>query len=133
MPNNPGYADVETFLAEWLKTTLTIKTWADPKLNEEWRYEAPLTHVQRAPGEGDNALTLDSALLDLDTYAARADHARMVAEQIRYAIRVVLPLHTAPSGLFIKATQTVMAPVWLPDPRVYRRSATYRLILHSPL
>lgn len=130
----PAYVDAELFLAGWLKDTLNIKTWADPKLNEGWRYEAPITHVQRAPGEGDTALTLDSALLDVDTLAARADHARATAEQVRYAIRVLLPGYTHPdNGLFVKSTQTLMAPVWLPDPKVYRRSATYRLILHSPL
>lgn len=126
------YTDAETFLAAWLIAELSIRTWADPKLNADWKYEAPLHHIQRAPGEGDAALTLDSALIDVDTYSAIAANARTEAELVRHAIRVLLPHYTTDGGVSVQATQTVMAPVWTPDPKVYRRSATYRLFLHNP-
>lgn len=127
------YADAETLLAAWLHTTLNIKTWVDPKLPPRWDYTSPLTHIQRSPGDGDTALTLDTAVLDVDVYAALADNARVTAERIRRAVRLELPLHTTADGTFIQSAQTVMAPVWLSDPAVFRRSATYRLFLHSPL
>lgn len=126
------YTDAETFLAAWLINALSIKTWADPNLKPDWTYEAPLHHIQRAPSEGDSALTLDSALIDVDTYSAVAANARTEAELVRHAIRVTLPHYTTANGVFVQATQTVMAPVWLPDPKVFRRSATYRLFLHNP-
>lgn len=127
-----AYADAETFLAAWLIETLSIRTWADPNLKPDWKYEAPVHHIQRAPSEGDATLTLDGAVLDIDTYAAVAANAREEAEVVRHAIRVTLPHHTTDDGVFVQATQTVMAPVWLPDPKVFRRSATYRLFLHTP-
>ncbi|MFY1686496.1 hypothetical protein [Plantactinospora sp. WMMB782] len=126
------YADVETFLAAWLGAALDIKTWADPDRDPGWRYEAPLAHILRAPGEGDGALTLDSALVDIDVYAVNADNARTTAERIRKAIRVTLPGHTTSNGVSVQGTQTTMAPIWTPDPKVKRRSATYRIFLHNP-
>jgi hypothetical protein len=126
------YTDAETFLAAWLITELSIKAWADPNLKPDWKYEAPVHHIQRAPGEGDAALTLDSALINIDTYSAKAANAREEAELVRHAIRVTLPHHTTANGVFVQATQTVMAPIWTPDPKVYRRSATYQLFLHNP-
>lgn len=125
----PVYTDAELFLAEWLHTQLDVKTWADPRLPEGWRFEAPLIHVQRSPGEGDTRLTLDAALIDVDVYAATAANARAVAERVRSAIRFTLPTHTG-GGVFVTGTQTVTAPAWLPDPAVFRRTATYRLYLH---
>lgn len=127
------YADPEILFATWAATTLDVKTWADPKLPPRWDFTAPIAHVQRAPGDGDRVLTLDSALLDVDVYAALADNARAVAELVRSTARLQLPGHTTPEGVFVKAVETVMGPVWLPDPAVFKRSATYRLILHSPL
>lgn len=126
------YADAETFLAAWLVGELSIKTWADPKLDPGWRYEAPLAHIQRSPGEGDTALTLDAALIDVDVYAAVAANAREVAELIRRAVRVTLPGYTTADGVSVQGTRTVMAPVWLPDSKVFKRSATYQLFLHNP-
>lgn len=126
-----SYADAETLLASWLGETLTIKTWADPKLPPRWDFDAPIAHIQRAPGGGDAELTLDAAIVDVDVYANVADNARTVAELIRKAIRVTLPSFTTPEGVFVKSTGTVMAPVWLPDSAVYKRSATYSLVLHT--
>jgi len=131
------YADAETRIADWLKTRLhpvenhAVKMWADPRLPQNWPFTAPIGHVQRGPGEADAALTLDSCLLDIDYYAKNADHARRVAEQTRGLIRLVLPRFTWPDGVTVSGTATISPPFWIPDPSVYRRSATYRVILHG--
>jgi hypothetical protein len=106
------------------------KTWADPVLPTN-DFTAPLGHFQRAPGEGDTALTLDSVLLDVDWYARVADHARKAAEQTRSLLRLTLPLHTFAGGPFVKSVFTVTAPFWAPATGVFRRSATYRIFLHG--
>lgn len=124
-----GYADPELLLAGWLHELLACKMYADPRLQANWWAQAPIGHVQRAPGEGDTALTLDSALIDLDFYGKIADQVRAYAEQARYELRVNLRLHTFASGVLCTDVFTVTAPFWAPDPSVFRRSATYRVML----
>jgi hypothetical protein len=131
------YPDAETRIANWLHDHLippdgqTYKLWADPRLPQNWPFTAPLGHVQRGPGEADTALTLDSVLLDVDWYAKNADHARSAAELTRSLIRLTLPRFTWTDGVTVSGTATLTAPFWAPDPAVYRRSATYRVILHG--
>jgi hypothetical protein len=125
-----AYADPETLLATWVHDHLTVKTWADPTLPSNERYLAPIAHIQRAPGTGEVALSLDDVQLDVDVYAAKADHARDTAGAIWSAMVLTLPLTTLPGGIFVKRVSAV-PPYWTPDPRVFRRSATYRVILHG--
>jgi hypothetical protein len=125
-----GYADPELMISAWLGSRLGgVKVWADPMLPANWSFTAPIGHVQRGAGEGDTALTLDAVLLDVDWYAATADHARTMAEKCRTELRLNLPLHTFPNGVLVKAVDTLMAPCWGPDPTVFRRMASYRVIL----
>jgi hypothetical protein len=126
-----GYADPELLISGWLAEQLGAKTWADPRLPSNWNFTAPVGHVQRGQGEADTWLTLDSVLLDVDWYAKDADHARTLAERTRSAVRLLLPGHTWPDGTTVSGTFTVTAPFWAPDPSVFRRSATYRVVLHG--
>jgi hypothetical protein len=126
-----GYADPELLVSAWLGERLDAKVWADPRLPDNWSFNAPIGHVQRGAGEGDTVLTLDAAIIDVDWYAKNADHARELAERSRFELRTNLPLHTFPGGFFCMAVQTVTAPFWAPDPTVFRRSATYRVVLHG--
>lgn len=126
------YADPETLLAQWLHDQLGVKTWADPDLPQRWDYTAPLVHIQRGPGEGDGRLTVDVALLDVDVLAKVADNARVTAERVRVAVRTRLPMHTTADGVFVKGVGTFSGPAWLPAQGLFRRGATYRLILHTP-
>lgn len=125
------YADPETLIGAWLKDTLTIKVWADPRPPGNERFTAPLAHVQRAPGLGAVPLSLDDVQLDVDVYAADADHARDTAGAIWSAITLQLPLTTFPGGVLVKYARALTPPMWTPDPKVFRRSATYRVVLHG--
>jgi hypothetical protein len=42
----------------------------------------------------------------------------------------VLPRTTLPGGIFVKRVQA-SPPRWAPDPQIYRRTATYRVLLHG--
>lgn len=126
-----AYADPETLLADWLHTQLGIKAWADPNLPDNWRFTAPIAHIQRGAGIGAAPLSLDDVTLDVDVYAANADHARDTAAGIWSAMVFTLPLTTFPNGIFVKSSSATMQPIWAPDPKIYRRSATYRVILHG--
>jgi hypothetical protein len=127
----PRYAEPETLIAGWLHEQLDVKTWADPALPDGWNYTAPIVHVQRGVGEGDPALTLDVALLDVDVYAALPDNARAVAELVRARMRLTLPRHVFPGGVFVQAVTCTSAPAWLPTGGPARRGATYRAVLHG--
>lgn len=140
-----GFADPEILVAAWLKTRLgdTVKVWANPTLPYGWQFDAPLVHIQRGQDFAEPALSLDLALLDIETYAAEPDNARALADRIRGLMRLELPLTTFDNGIFCKAVETVSAPCWAPfrdpaasnrsgtSPAVARRSAAYRVILHG--
>jgi hypothetical protein len=125
------YADPELLISEWIKDRTGKKTWADPRLPHNYDFTSPIGHVQRGAGGGDTALSLDSVVLDIDWYAKIADHARVLAQQTWAEMRLNLPLTTFANGIFCKAVFTVTAPFWGPDPSVFRRSATYRVVLHG--
>ncbi|WP_431728581.1 hypothetical protein [Verrucosispora sp. TAA-831] len=125
-----GYGDPELLIAEWLHERLDLTVWADPRLPSDWPFDAALGHLQRAPGEGEIALSLDAALLDLDWFAKRADHARAAAQRARTALLRDLPGYTWPSGLTVSGVTNPTPPFWAPDPE-FKRSATYRVVLHG--
>lgn len=121
-----SYADPELLISGWLHTRLGEKTWADPRLPDNWKFTAPIGHVQRGQGFGDSRYNLDTVLLDVDWYASNADHARALAERTRYELRVVLPGAMFGSAL-VTAVDTFAAPSWAPDPSVFRRTAAYQV------
>lgn len=125
-----GYADPETLIGDWLKTTLAVKVWNDPKPPANAWTTATWLWVQRAPSGFDMPLTLDDVLLDCDAYAANADHAKALGQKVWAAMTLTLPGHTFGNGLFIKRVRAEPAPFWAPDPK-YRRSASYRLVIHG--
>jgi hypothetical protein len=126
-----GYADPELLVSKWLAVRLGIKVFVDPVLPANSWAQAPVAHMLRGRDQGDAQLTLDVALLDVDVYSAIPDHARETAEAIRGVLRLELPRYTFDNGAFVTAVQTVMAPCWTPDPKVSRRSASYRVGLHG--
>jgi hypothetical protein len=125
-----SYADPETMVAEWLRDTLDVKVWADPKPPSDRWTTAAWLWVQRGQSPTGLALTLDDVLLDCDAYAATADHARLLGQRTRTAMMLQLPHHTFDNGLFVTGVTTESAPAWAPDP-TFRRAAAYRVILHG--
>lgn len=125
-----GYGDPELLIAAWLKGRLGGKTkvWCDPKPPDNRWTTAPWVWVQRGQGGGGLALSLDDVLLDCDSYAATADHARELGQDVWAAMTLVLPMTTLPNGLLVRASRTFSAPAWAPDPQ-YRRRAAYELVL----
>ncbi|GAA0494770.1 hypothetical protein Ade02nite_19750 [Paractinoplanes deccanensis] len=126
-----GYADGELLVAEWLQAQLGAQVHADPDIAKHMPFHTPAGHVQRAAGEGDTALTVDSMILDVDWYAEDADPAREYAHRTWNLMRLNLPLHTFGNGVLCKAVFTISAPSWAPATGVFRRSAAYRVILHG--
>lgn len=125
------WADPETLIGDWLKD-LGHHVRIDPHLRADSWANAPVTHVQRSPGFGGLALTLDDPLFDFDTYAARADHAREEAGKLWAAMTLQLPRTTLPGGIFVTKVEAT-PPCWAPASGVYRRTAAYRVILHGVL
>lgn len=125
-----GNPDPEILIAGWLKTQLNIVTRADPHLPSNWPFTAPIALVQRGASAG-QLLSLDDITLDIDVYAAKADHARAAASDIWAAMTLRLRLTTFPAGPIVTLCQALTAPMWAPDPKVYRRTAAYRVILHG--
>ena len=126
-----GYADPELLVADWLRDLLSVKTWTDPRLPPNWAFTAPIAHIQRGASLGALPLTLDDVTLDIDVYAGDADTARDTQNAIWSAMETKLPLTTFGNGAFVRQVQTLTRPMWTPDPRVYRRTAAYRLVLHA--
>ncbi len=125
-----SYADPELLIADWLRDLLDIKTWADPDLPSNYSFQAPIAHVQRGAG-GTAPLTLDDITLDIDVYAARTDHARNTAADIWAAMTLQLPRTTFANGAFVTLAQAITAPMWAPATGVKRRTAAYRIVMHS--
>jgi len=127
----PGYTDPEVLIGRWLHELLGLKVRADPGLPDQWKYTAPLVHVQRGQSLASLALTLDDVTLDVDTYAENADHARQVARDVGTAIEFHLPKTTFLDGTFVTYAAAISRPMWAPDPALFRRTAAYRVILHG--
>lgn len=126
-----GYADGELLVAEWLQAQTGAQVHADPDISPYLPFSEPLGHVQRGVGEGDRQLTLDAMILDIDWYAELADQARDYAHRTWNLMRFTLPLHAFSNGVFCTGVQTISAPSWAPATGVFRRSAAYRVVLHS--
>lgn len=124
------WADPELLVGAWLRDTLSVKVWVDPKPPTNKWTTAPWLWVQRGQGGDTLALTLDDVLLDCDAYAANADHARQLGQKAWAAMTLQLPKHTFSNGVFVTSSTCFSRPAWAPDPQ-YRRAAAYRLILHS--
>jgi hypothetical protein len=128
-----SYADPELLVGRWINTELGVKVCVDPRLPHNAWATAPIAHIQRGAGFGAAALTLDDVTLDVDVYSAVADHARETAAEIWAAMTLQLPRLTLPGSIFVKKVECPMPPIWAPDPKIFRRSASYRLVLHGLL
>ena len=125
------YADPELLIGAWLHQQTGLKIWTDRDWQGNERFTAAVAHLQRAPGSDNLALSLDDVLFDVDVYAASVTHARDAANAIWAAMVFQLPRHTFDNGVFVTGVTAVTRPCWAPDPRLKRRTAAYRVILHG--
>jgi hypothetical protein len=124
------YADPELLISTWLHTRGHLVR-ADPHLRSDSWTRAPITHIQRTPGYGGLALTLDDPLLDFDTYAGQAATARDESNALWAVMTLELPKTTLPGGIFVMKVDAT-PPCWAPATNgAYRRTAAYRVILHG--
>ncbi len=126
-----AYADPELLVGQWLHEQTGLKVWLDPNWQGNEQFNAAIAHLQRSPGGDNLPLSLDGVLFDCDVYAANADHARNAANLIWSAMTFTLPRHTFGNGVFVKGVTAVTRPCWAPDPKLYRRTAAYSVILHG--
>lgn len=130
-----AYADVEVMLRDWLDTNtasgVTVIVQPDDGLPTDLTYLLPLIAVQRIGGL-DDTLSLDTATVDVDVFAATHGTAKTLAEQVRSLMRLTLP-GTTSGGLTVARVRTGTAPTgrdWQAQ-SIHLVSATYELVAHA--
>lgn len=123
-PHISTYALVKAFLADqgW------PKVFREPPQNLP--YDVPL-HVVSRFGGADSFVTVDNPRLDIDTFAATADTAESIAEQVRAAMRTLLPGYLF-QGSTVLRVETFTAPrlISWASGDVWRAQASYQLRVH---
>lgn len=125
------FVAAESVVRGWLATHFT-PTPVVTELPADLATLIPLIQVVRFGG-GDDLPVLDTAHIDVDTFASTRDGARLLAEQVRAALRFQLPGQTAGGG-FVAAVSTISAPRWVPYDNttdLRRFVASYRITIRS--
>jgi hypothetical protein len=125
-----GYADPELLIGAWIRDTLKVKVWCDPDAPPNAWASAAWVWVQRGQSLGSVPISLDNPLLDCDSFAAKADHARDLGQALWSAMVLQLPRTTFANGVFVKDVTCFSQPRWAPDPK-FKRAAAYSVILHG--
>ena len=125
-----GYASAESVVRGWLATQFA-PTRVVTELPADLGSVVPVIQVTRFGGS-DDALTLDAANIDVDTFADTRDASRALAEQVRAAMRLHLPGY-ADNGAAVQSVTTISAPRWVPydNTSLRRFVASYRITIHS--
>ena len=127
------YVDVELLLVGWLSSLVPDGCRVCTDLPATLQDELPVVQVVRAPGGGDGTLTIDTAVVDVEVYAADRAGAVGLAEVVRGLLRLRLP------GWFdgratVLAVETSSPPIWRPyddAARIRRFGATYVIKVQS--
>jgi hypothetical protein len=124
------YADVETLIADWLTATLTLRAGTGD-LPTNLAYLLPYVHVARYGG-ADATVSIDAANVDIDVYASTPAAAKTIAEQVRVAVRLRLPGHTA-AGLTVSRLRTIAGPALrdYESTQVFLATASYQATVHT--
>lgn len=128
----PASPDVELLLTRWARATLP---------DNEFGTEAPSNladvlpwhRVTRLPGT-DIELTLERALIDVDSFAADRTEASDAARALKDAMTYKLPgLYVPDLGAAIGAVRVVASPAWRAwdNTNVRRYGATYLVVVHA--
>lgn len=116
------YADVEALLVAYL-TPLSGIQGVSVDLPQNVLTVLPFVQVNRVGG-GDNYVT-DSALVDIDCFAATRATASMIARTVHGAMMRLK--HTAVNGVLVDSVETVTGPQWInyDDENLQRYVSTY--------
>lgn len=131
-----SYVDAETALINWLRPRYATATPAitfNDELPYNLNFVTPLVVVERVAG-GDDVITLDRAVVDVDVFHLSKGLAKALARQLLADIRGSLP-GKALGAATVSRVETVSGPTkaaW-DDTRMRRITASYRLYLHQPL
>lgn len=129
------YADLETLLADWLKTTLglvNVVHEVPTNLADLCRTD-PVVVVDRFGGT-DATVTIDTARVDVDVFANSREAAKTHGEAIRRALRIRLPRTTLGGVTAVLTVETLSAPTVVSyDSRgtIRRTTAGYQLRVHQ--
>lgn len=93
--------------------------------------EVPLIRCVRFGG-GDDVITIDKPVLDIEAFAADRDSAFELAELIRSDFRLRLPGYHTAAGT-VAAVRTLIGPGWRPydNTNVVRVGASYEVAIHA--
>lgn len=124
-----AYVDVELMLTTYIRTRQACG--AVTELPANLTAAVPVAVVRRIAG-GDEQLTLDQAIVDVDVYAADRAAARLLSDQIRSDFRLHLTGYISGGGVVAKV-ETINGPFWVPydNTNVRRYTAGYRVTVHS--
>lgn len=130
-----AYADLETLLADWLKTTLglvNVVHEVPTNLADLCRTD-PVVVLDRFGGT-DQTVTIDTARVDVDVFANSRDAAKTVGEAIRRVLRIRLPRTILGGVTAVLTVETLSAPTVVSyDSRgtIRRTTAGYQLRVHQ--
>lgn len=120
-----AYGDIERLLTSWLAQQLAVRVVTDLPANLD--DVLPLVQVTRYGG-GDDVISLDRPLVDVDCYAATRGAAYELAQRVRDAVRFALPGRVVDSVLVCRV-DTLSGPVWRPyeNATLRRFGASYQI------
>lgn len=127
-------ADVELLVIGWLAEATGVRAVEEVPAGYPGEDEPVelLIHVDELPGPGEEAPTVDLAVLDFYIYGPDRASTRALAEQVRSLITYQLPLASFDAGKTTIPKTRCTRPSRLPYPgAVHVYNATARMTVHS--
>ena len=127
------FADVETLVAEWLRTQLDPAVTVRAELPDSVKLATPLVCVERFGGS-DRLPGVDRTAIDVDVFADGNGAAKALIAQVRELLRTQLPGHSIP-GATVSQVSTILGEhrrEW-DDSATRRRGASFEIVVHNTL
>lgn len=125
-----AYGDVEWVVVDYLRGQLAGGVLVATALPSS--LETRLPAVRATAGGGSDDTLTDSALIDVESFAATREDSQGLSEQVRAAMHSMTANES--TGQLVDAVSTASRPVWVDyeHPRVQRYVAVYRVNLRRP-
>lgn len=127
--------EAESAVVLWLTARFPTSDWGT-RTPSNLTESLPFGFVERIGG-GDDVITIDRAVIDVETFAATRTDARTFAEAVRDAMRFELPGQTVTDHVgttgAVGLVRTSSAPIYVPygNSDAWRFSATYAVTIHT--